>query len=114
MSPCAVRLESWADKPLADPSKTATNQKQKGNKMEFALTTNGKTAEEIVNALEASADFFHSMDIDEEVFYWNTKFLHALELIERALGLPEDSLTATAHDEWYGADCDHTKRPDAR
>lgn len=82
--------------------------------MAFVLTTNGKTAEEIVTALEQSADFFHSMDIDENVLYWNTKFTHALELIERVLGLPEDSLTKTAHDEWYGADCTHEKRPDAR
>jgi hypothetical protein len=79
----------------------------------WTLTPNGKTAEEIVRALEVSADFFHSMDIDDDVLYWNTKYYHALELIERALGLPEDSLL-DSHDEWYGADCDHTKRPDAR
>lgn len=51
-----------------------------------------KTIDEIVKIVETTADFYHSMDIDESEprYYW--QFYTALEMLERIQGLEPDSL----------------------
>lgn len=63
---------------------------------------NNKTADEIVAALYQTADFFHSMDIDDTNSFRFTQWAVTLDVIERVLGLDENSLMDA-----HSADCPH-------
>ena len=65
-----------------------------------------KTFADAVKTLEITADFFHSMDIDETNDFRFIQWTTALDLLERVQDLEEGSLLAK-HDEEYGADCEH-------